>query len=137
MAVKTQIARPAKNQIVPRNTDYLITGAAWTGDTTIAKVEVGTDGGKTCAAATRIGEFRPHAWRLWEHPWHTPAIPGPVTILAKATDARGRTQPAERDPRFGTYVIGHVLKVEAVVDQRWGTSGAILRCPEPTPAAIR
>jgi DMSO/TMAO reductase YedYZ molybdopterin-dependent catalytic subunit len=116
MAVKAQIARPAKNEIVPRNTDYLITGAAWTGDTSIAKVEVSTDGGQSYATATLIGESQPRAWRLWEHPWRTPSTPGPVTLMARATDARGRTQPVERDPRFGTYVIGHVLKVEAVVE---------------------
>ncbi len=45
------------------------------------------------------GEPVKNAWRLWEWPWQTPAAAGRQTLMARATDTRGRTQPeAPRPP---------------------------------------
>ncbi len=100
MSCKAQIARPAKQEVVPRDAVYAVTGAAWTGDTDVVRVEVSTDGGRTFADAELLGEPVRHAWRLWRFDWRTPATPGPATLLARATDARGRTQPgAGPEPR--------------------------------------
>ncbi len=115
MSCKAQVARPAKAEVVPPGTDYAVTGAAWTGDTDVVKVEVSTDGGDSFADATLLGDPARHAWRLWRFDWHTPGPPGPVTLLARATDARGRTQPADRDPSHGTYVVNHMLPCECEV----------------------
>jgi hypothetical protein len=35
--------------------------------------------------------------------------------MARATDARGRTQPAERDPHRGSYLISHIQPIEVEV----------------------
>jgi DMSO/TMAO reductase YedYZ molybdopterin-dependent catalytic subunit len=115
MSVKSQIARPAKNEVVSRDSDYLITGAAWTGESEIAKVEVSTDGGQTYVPAKLLGEAVLHAWRLWELSWRTPSEPGFRSIIAKATDARGRTQPIERNPNHGTYIINHLVPTEIAI----------------------
>jgi hypothetical protein len=61
-----------------------------------------------------LDNARPHCWRLWEWPWRTPAQAGRVTLLSRATDARGHTQPLERDADRRNYMINHVLPV--VVD---------------------
>lgn len=111
MQVKAEVAHPAEGAVIAANTDYRIHGAAWTGDSAIAKVEVSTDGGKTWTAAHLLGQAVPHAWRLWELRWHTPAQPGRHTVMARATDQRGRTQPLKRDPDRRNYVINHVLPV--------------------------
>jgi hypothetical protein len=44
-----------------------------------------------------------------------PKKPGQYTLLARATDANGDTQPDEHDPRNGTYVINHPLPIEVFV----------------------
>jgi DMSO/TMAO reductase YedYZ molybdopterin-dependent catalytic subunit len=110
--VKAQIARPARHEVVPKGRDYRVHGAAWAGESTIAKVELSTDGGKTWAEATLAGEPIPHAWRLWEWTWRTPNAAGPGSMIARATDARGRVQPMTRDDDRRTVMINHLVPVE-------------------------
>jgi DMSO/TMAO reductase YedYZ molybdopterin-dependent catalytic subunit len=116
MKTKAQIARPAPGEIIPRNTNYRLVGAAWSGDTDLSKVEISTDAGAHFLPATLLGPPIRHAWRFWEFNWQTPASPGPATLFARATDATGTTQPMARDPRYGTYVIFHVLPMEVIVE---------------------
>jgi len=120
--VKAEIARPALYETVPANSVYRMFGAAWTGESEIAKVEVSVDGAKTWAPAQLLGDSVKYAWRLWEYHWRTPAQPGRHTVMARATDARGRTQPMERDTHRGTYVITHVQPIEVEVKQARGSS---------------
>ncbi len=56
-----------------------------------------------------------YAWRLWEYHWSTPAQCGRYTVMARATDTRGRTQPMHRDNHRGNYVITHVQPIEVEV----------------------
>jgi DMSO/TMAO reductase YedYZ molybdopterin-dependent catalytic subunit len=115
LEVKAQVARPVANERVPADKDYRIHGAAWTGESEVAKVEVSTDGGQTWAAAKFLGKPVAYSWRLWEFNWRAPP-PGRHTVMARATDQRGRTQPMRRDPDRRSYLISHVLPVE--VDAR-------------------
>jgi DMSO/TMAO reductase YedYZ molybdopterin-dependent catalytic subunit len=115
MQVKAEIARPVAGDIVPANSTVRVHGAAWTSDGEITKVELATDGGSTWNEAKLIGEAKPNAWRLWEFDWETPAKPGKQTLIARATDSNGRTQPIERDPDRGTYMINHLLPIEVEV----------------------
>ena len=67
-------------------------GAAWAGEADIAKVEVSIDGGASWNPA-RLGHDQAHyAWRLWTYDWK--AKSGAYTILSRATDSEGRTQPS-------------------------------------------
>jgi DMSO/TMAO reductase YedYZ molybdopterin-dependent catalytic subunit len=109
--VKAQIARPATNEVVPRGGRYRVYGAAWGGDVPIAKVELSTDGGKQYAAAKLLGEPVEHAWRLWEFAWEVPAEPGKQILMVRATDAKGMTQPIERDKDRESYMINHILPI--------------------------
>jgi hypothetical protein len=52
---------------------------------------------------------------LWEFNWRTPLSPGTQTLIARATDSRGLTQPVNRDPDRGTYMINHLLPIEVEV----------------------
>jgi DMSO/TMAO reductase YedYZ molybdopterin-dependent catalytic subunit len=120
--VKAEIARPALHEIVPADSVYRVHGAAWTGESEIAKVEISTDGGNQWHLAQLLGPSTQYAWRLWEYHWRTPAAPGACTVMARATDARGRTQPIERDAHRGTYMITHIQPIEVEIKNLAGRS---------------
>ena len=66
-------------------------GAAWAGEADVTKVEVSTDGGTNWSPATLGHDQSHYAWRLWTYEWK--AKSGDYSILCRATDSRGRTQP--------------------------------------------
>jgi DMSO/TMAO reductase YedYZ molybdopterin-dependent catalytic subunit len=115
MQIKAEIARPAHGEAVPANSKIPVHGAAWASGSEVARVEVSTDGGSTWKEATLLGESKPNAWRLWEFNWQTPSAPGKQTLIARATDSLGQTQPLHRDPDRGTYMINQLLPIEVEV----------------------
>jgi DMSO/TMAO reductase YedYZ molybdopterin-dependent catalytic subunit len=114
MEVKSAIARPVAGEIIALGKPYRIFGAAWAGESAIAKVEVSTDGGKSWQEAKLLEKPAPLVWSLWEHSWTTEK-PGSVRLLARATDADGKSQPLTRDADRRNYMISHVVPVEVVV----------------------
>ena len=92
MVVKSLIAAPQEGETV-RVGPVTIQGVAWSGEGKVVKVEVSIDEGKTWEAARFIGEEQPYAWRQWQLVWKAKTA-GAFTILCRATDARGETQPA-------------------------------------------
>jgi DMSO/TMAO reductase YedYZ molybdopterin-dependent catalytic subunit len=115
MHIKAEIAKPAQGETVPANSSIRVHGAAWTSDGEIAKVELSTDGGSTWNEANLLGESKPNAWRLWEFNWKTLSVPGKQTLVTRATDSLGRTQPVHRDSDRGTYMINHLLPITVEV----------------------
>jgi DMSO/TMAO reductase YedYZ molybdopterin-dependent catalytic subunit len=115
MQIKAEIARPGEGETVPANSNVRVHGTAWTGDGEIKKVEISSDDGATWNEAKLLGESKPNAWRLWEFSWRTPNRPGEATLITRATDSKGRTQPMECDPDRGTYMINHLLPIEVEV----------------------
>lgn len=113
--VKAEIARPEGGASVPANSTVKVHGAAWSSDADITKVEISVDSGATWDEAQLLDDSVKNAWRLWEYDWRTPAQPGKQTLLARATDSRGRVQPFERDADRGTYMINHVLPIDVEV----------------------
>ena len=116
LQIKAEIAGPSEGETVPANSNVRVHGAAWTSDGEITKVELSSDGGSTWNEVKLLGESEPNAWRLWEFDWKTPARAGNATLIARATDSKGRTQPMERDPDRGTYMINHLLPINVEVD---------------------
>jgi DMSO/TMAO reductase YedYZ molybdopterin-dependent catalytic subunit len=112
MQVKSLIVRPTAQERIAPNTAYRVFGVAWTGESEITRVEVSSDGGRTWAAARLLDNARAHCWRRWEFMWRSPAQAGRVTLMARAADARGNTQPMARDTDRRNYMINHVLPVE-------------------------
>ncbi len=113
--IKAEIARPSDGETVPANSNVRVHGAAWTSNGKVIKVEISGDGGKTWNEAKLVGESEPNAWRLWEFNWKTPARSGKATLIVRATDSNGRTQPTEHDPDCGTYMINHLLPIEVEI----------------------
>jgi DMSO/TMAO reductase YedYZ molybdopterin-dependent catalytic subunit len=115
LEVKTEIARPEMAEIVTAGSTYRLYGAAWTANAEITKVEVSFDSGATWKSANLVGKPIKNAWQLWELEWQVPAKPGKATLMARATDSRGRTQPEKRDADRGNYIINHLLPIEIEV----------------------
>src|SRR5215470_597615 len=91
LGVKSIMAAPNDSSTVRTRTVH-IHGAAWAGEADVTRVDVSTDGGLTWHAAQLGTEKSKYAWRLWNYSWHAPR-PGEYTILSRATDSQGRTQP--------------------------------------------
>jgi DMSO/TMAO reductase YedYZ molybdopterin-dependent catalytic subunit len=115
MQVKAEIATPSQGETVPANSSVLVHGAAWASNGEIAKVELSTDGGSTWREAKLLGKSIQNAWRFWEFDWQAPGTAGKQTLVARATDSLGRTQPVERDRDRGTYMINHLLPITVEV----------------------
>ena len=115
MQVKAEIAQPKQGDVIAANSSVRVHGAAWSGDAKIATVELSTDGGSTWDETRFTSDPVLSAWRLWEYEWRTPAKPGQQTLIARATDSKGRIQPVERDPDRGTYMINHLLPITVQV----------------------
>lgn len=113
MVPKAEIAQPANGAIVPAGTTFRIRGAAWGGK--VKDVEVSVNGGSSWQRATLLDESRSDSWCRWELKWTVPSRPGKVSLMARAVDQSGQTQPAERDPNLGGYMIHHVLPIEVEV----------------------
>ena len=115
MRVKAQIVRPSMGEVVAAGTEYRVYGAAWSGEATLAQVEVSVDAGSTWTPAQFLGNAAKNAWRFWQFTWNTPAQPGKQSLIARATDSAGQTQPKDRVVGYGTYMINHWLPIEVEV----------------------
>jgi DMSO/TMAO reductase YedYZ molybdopterin-dependent catalytic subunit len=92
LEVKSLISSPGDGSIT-RSLAVPIQGVAWAGENDVERVEVSTDGGSSWHAAQLGKDQARYAWRLFHYPWKAPAA-GDYTIACRATDNRGRTQPA-------------------------------------------
>ena len=115
MQVKAEIAWPAAGDVLPKDSEVRVHGAAWTSGAEITEVELSFDAGATWEKAQLLGEHEENAWRLWQFDWRTPDKPGKQTLVARATDSLGRTQPLAHDLDRGTYMINHRLPIEVEV----------------------
>lgn len=115
MMVKSSIARPAIRENVPAGKTFHMTGAAWTGNSDVKKVEVSTDGGRSWAEAKLLDPAHRFAWRRWEYDWRVPAQKGSVTLMSRATDAAGHVQPPKPNPNYENYMIHYTLPIEVDV----------------------
>jgi DMSO/TMAO reductase YedYZ molybdopterin-dependent catalytic subunit len=116
MKLKSQIARPRPLEVVPQGELYKVYGAAWSGTADVEAVDVTTDGGRTWAAATFLDPIRPNAWRRWSYDWKVPDRAGRPTLMSRARDAAGASQPDKFDEHYYSYVIHHTLPIEVVVE---------------------
>ncbi len=110
--VKSQIARPAAYEAVAAGSKYRIHGAAWSGESAVAHVELSFDGGANWVTATLVDAPLRFAWCRWEHLWSVPESCGRLSLLTRATDQAGNVQPDHRDPDRRNYVINHIVPVE-------------------------
>ena len=99
--------RPRSLIIHPNNGDTLnqkeveLAGIAWSGYGTIAQIEVSVDGGDNWSAAELEFPKSAYGAQKWQYKW-APESPGTYTLIVRATDSLGQSQPsAQRQNRLG------------------------------------
>ena len=92
--VKSMITAPLQGATVAgAGAGVVVKGFAWAGDANVTAVDISTDGGNTWSPA-RLGSDRAaYAWRQFEYEWR-PKESGAYVIMSRATDDKGRVQPA-------------------------------------------
>lgn len=90
--VKSMITHPAPNAAFKVGKPVLIEGRAWVGEGAIDRVDVSFDEGRSWTRATLNSGGDKYAWRVFSFEYR-PRTPGYATVLARATDDRGNTQP--------------------------------------------
>jgi DMSO/TMAO reductase YedYZ molybdopterin-dependent catalytic subunit len=90
-----------------------VRGAAWAGESPVARIDVSTDNGRTWRPARLGSDQSKYAWRLWEFTW-TPPAAGTYVLMAQASDAAGEKQPlaSEWNPSGYLYNVVHQVRVE-------------------------
>ncbi|MDB5332959.1 MAG: putative cytochrome dehydrogenase-related protein [Phycisphaerales bacterium] len=114
MPIRSLFARPEPGEQVPAGKAYDIEGLAFDSGKGIQKIEVSTDGGKTWADATLGKDLGKYSWRLWKFTW-TPGAKGPTTLMARATNAAGETQPATPRWNRSGYARNVIERLEVTV----------------------
>ena len=111
--VKSVIVDPQQGAVLRRGR-VEIRGLAWTGAGEIDSVQVSADAGSTWQSAT-LAARADLEWIVWKASLEL-TRPGVVEFVARAEDAQGQMQPAERDPaRLDGYTNNWYHRVRCVL----------------------
>ncbi|MEU9554120.1 sulfite oxidase [Streptomyces fumanus] len=97
------------NATLDAGTTHRLTGRSWSGAAGVAHVDISTDGGTTWRRARLRDTPRRGDWVRWSTDWRPPA-PGPYTLLARATDTAGNTQPDTTVHNTQGYLFDAVVR---------------------------
>jgi sulfite oxidase len=117
LPVKSIITAPADGSSIDPVASARISGAAWAGDSAIARVEISVDGGRSWQPAALGSERARYAWRLWNFDWKPPQE-GSYEIISRATDNQGRSQPLEMAWNPGGYLWNAVDRIRVTAGKR-------------------
>ncbi|MEP7309937.1 MAG: molybdopterin-dependent oxidoreductase [Acidobacteriota bacterium] len=130
LRLKSVIAAPVDGAQAAPGKRLPIWGVSWSGDAgPVTAVDVSVDGGRRWRPAKlRRGQRSRFGWRQWEFDW-TPPEPAFYTILARARDAAGNTQPLDQEwnpsgyswnvvPRVRVDVGGEVAAARGLTESR-------------------
>lgn len=121
MDVKSVITHPCGQQILPEVKGfYEVSGLAWSGYGKIRKVEVSADNGRTWADARLDDAVLDKALTRFSIPWQWDGMP--TTLLSRATDEHGRTQPtrAQWKRKYAAHSFNHYNAIQAWAIDRNG-----------------
>jgi sulfite oxidase len=114
MPVKSYITGHGDGEKIPLATATL-RGVAWAGEERVAGVEVSTDSGISWQQTRLSGKDLPFTWRLWSADW-LPPRPGYYSVLARATDTKGRTQPMVATWNPSGYLFNAIDRIGLLVE---------------------
>ncbi len=103
--VKSALALPRPVELSQGSN--LISGFAYSPSGPVRRVEWSTDAGSTWQAASILDPVLPHAWQRFQFQWDAPA--GSHTLLTRATDAAGQSQPDQIAYNDRGYLLNIVL----------------------------
>ena len=129
LRVKSVIWSPVDGAAAEPGRAVTVRGVAWSGDEgPVTGVDVSVDAGRSWRPA-RLGTERSRfGWRPWEFAW-TPQ-PGYHTVMARARDASGDTQPLAQEWNPAGYLWNVVPHIHVNV----GAAAAV--APVPLPATV-
>src|SRR5437773_5178251 len=113
MEVKSVITRPSHGMTLRGAGLHQISGIAWSGNGTIRKVEVSTDGGRTWTGAPLVAPVLPRALTRFRLPWKWDGTPS--VLKSRATDDTRAVQ-SEREKciaEHGNNAIFHFHGIQA------------------------
>lgn len=95
--------------------DTLIRGIAFGGNTGVGKVEFSADGGKQWVRAKLGKDYGKYSFRQWESRF-TPKEKGSYSLMVRATNILGRTQPAQAiwNPGGSMQSVIETIKLSAI-----------------------
>ena len=114
MEVKSVITHPSGLQQLPELKGfYEISGLAWSGMGRIAKVEVSADNGRSWALAQLQAPVLDKALTRFSIPWQWTGAA--TTLLSRATDELGNTQPTRSEwrSRYAAHSFNHYNAIQA------------------------
>ena len=103
--VKSALALPRPAQLSQGSN--LISGFAYSPSGPVQRVEWSADAGSTWQAARILDPVLPHAWQRFQFEWNAPV--GSHTLLTRATDAAGQSQPEQVAFNRSGYLLNIVL----------------------------
>jgi len=93
LSISAAICVPVEGAALPAGPTTISGYAVGRGGCPVERIEVSADGGQTWTEAALRGVGRQWAWQLWSAVVRL--SPGPQTLVARAVDSNGHTQPAE------------------------------------------
>jgi sulfoxide reductase catalytic subunit YedY len=117
MNVNSLIGYPTGGTKVRKDAELVVRGVAFDGGHGIAKVEISTDNGTTWQEAKLDdGEQGPYAYRAFTFAL-TPKESGRLTLMSKATNTKGQTQPFAHEVKWnrGGYKFNGIDEVTVEV----------------------
>jgi DMSO/TMAO reductase YedYZ molybdopterin-dependent catalytic subunit len=114
MTAMSLIIEPAKGASIKADQPAEIKGIAFSGGYSIKDVIVSIDNGKTWGQARLGRDLGRYSWVQFSYPWR-PTQPGRYTLMAKATNSIGESQPFEGLWNPSGYLWNMVQKNEVVV----------------------
>jgi sulfite oxidase len=126
--VKSVIARPSDWTVPGLVT---VQGVAWSNASPVTKVEISADSGSSWQLASLLGKATQYGFRRWTYNWK--AEEGQRTLISRATNAAGQTQPLQPEWNPNGY-LWNVAQPRSIVVAKVRPSAAPLLVPvEQTP----
>jgi sulfane dehydrogenase subunit SoxC len=122
LGVKSVILKPSFGINMQGPGLYEISGLAWSGAGRVVRVEISADGGASWADAALTPPVLSKALTRFRLPWRWNGQP--ATLLSRATDERGRAQPA-RAAWLAQYAPGQTYHFNAIVGWSVAANGEV------------
>jgi DMSO/TMAO reductase YedYZ molybdopterin-dependent catalytic subunit len=91
-----------------------VKGIAWDGGHGIDRVELSIDQGKTWQRADLLEDYGRFSWRQWRYEFQS-RNKGSLTLMARATNHKGTTQPVDWTPNPAGYHHNRIQNLKLVI----------------------
>jgi DMSO/TMAO reductase YedYZ molybdopterin-dependent catalytic subunit len=114
MNTRSLIIEPSEGNRLPVGKEVSISGLAFSGGYSIKDVVVSVDGGKTWMEAKLGKDLGKYSWVQFTLPWK-PTQKGKYTLMARATNSIGESQPFDHLWNPAGYMLNNIEKVDVIV----------------------